>query len=61
MASDRFIPRHAAPRSPGERRETDGEFVQPPTYPQMGGFTGPGKVRARTGTMKLGTPGQTEK
>ena len=45
MSDPTFKPSDVAPKSPGEVRETSGRFVNPPTYPQFGGFDGPGKLK----------------
>lgn len=35
----------------GKKKDTNGQFVNPPEYPATGGFTGSGKTGGKSGIM----------
>lgn len=44
MADQPFKPRRAPMRTPTSNEKVNGRIHNPPRYPEIGGFTGPGKA-----------------
>lgn len=49
-------PKHYHVRRPTDMNQKNGQVVNPPNFPEMGGFTGPGKVNMHKGNFKIIKP-----